>query len=559
VYGKIVESRFHYVAEEGAKEVKATVYDLQGNTESISWDVEPAVIVGDGPSVSILSITPSDTTPDPGETITLSVSTRNDGIAGTADIGMTVIDPSGDACDLQWKEAEYTVGETKTLVFLYEVPSETGWYKVISKSWNDCSGDCGSEQCCDPDTCECVGEQKAFIEEKSFIVGTYVSIPSVTPSDTTPDPGETITLSVSTWNDGSADTADIGMTVIDPSGDVCDLQWQEAEYTVGETKTLVFLYEVPSERGGYNVISKSWDACTGDCGSDQCCDPDTCECAGEQDGLTKLNAFDVVIPEGPDLTLTSEDISFSDFNPAVGEVITITAVIHNIGTENANKDVIVQFFDGDPATGGIQIGDDQVIGPIAAGGAKSTQIDCTVNSITNVYVKVDPYDDIKEMNEGNNVAHRLVSIAISPEVFIDTLNKIIAYQNEISAYVGDNSDEMLELAFIYAIPYPVQDKEKKEQLEEKIIKNIPKLEIEQEQQKFENFYIFLDDIKEGEVITFTPDEKGTKVKVGDNSEYLVEDVYFDIPYDKITLEKEAGKISLTRNSHNYKYYKYLSD
>ena len=129
-----------------------------------------------GTSVTILNITPSDTAPDPGDTITLSVSTRNDGDAGHADIGMSVIDPSGDVCDLQWKEGvDYAADQEITLEFSYTVPSETGWYGVISKSWDNCYGNCGDGQCCDPETCECSGMQGELQKENAFIVGVGLS------------------------------------------------------------------------------------------------------------------------------------------------------------------------------------------------------------------------------------------------------------------------------------------------------------------------------------------------------------------------------------------------
>ena len=161
-----------------------------------------------------------------------------------------------------------------------------------------------------------------------------------------------------------------------------------------------------------------------------------------------------------------------------------------------------------------------------------------------VYVADLGTDGTKEIVLGNGTSvyalSATISDALSPEANLDVLDEIISYQNKISEYVGDNSDEMFELAIIYATPYPLQNKEKKEQLEKELIENIPKLEIEQ--QELENFYSFLANIKEGEVITFTPDEEGTKVKVGNKPEYLVKGLYISIPYDKITIEKEEFRI-----------------
>jgi parallel beta-helix repeat protein len=109
--------------------------------------------------------------------------------------------------------------------------------------------------------------------------------------------------------------------------------------------------------------------------------------------------------ELPDLTLLSDDISFSNPSPAVGETVTITAIIHNIGTISAN-DVIVQFFDGDPDNSGTQIGVAQTIASITAGGTGTAQVDWTATAGSHdIYVIVDPYDDIPELDENNNEAH----------------------------------------------------------------------------------------------------------------------------------------------------------
>ena len=56
------------------------------------------------------------------------------------------------------------------------------------------------------------------------------------------------------------------------------------------------------------------------------------------------------------LSVTDADIAFSNNSPEHGEMVTITATIHNIGDADAS-DVKVLFFDGDPAESGIAIGE----------------------------------------------------------------------------------------------------------------------------------------------------------------------------------------------------------
>ena len=103
----------------------------------------------------------------------------------------------------------------------------------------------------------------------------------------------------------------------------------------------------------------------------------------------------------PDLTLSQSDITSSNPNPVQGEEVTIGAVIQNIGTADAS-DVIVQFLDN-----GVQIGSDQIISAINAGETESVQTDWTVTSGShNISIMVDPYDEIAESNEDNNVAYK---------------------------------------------------------------------------------------------------------------------------------------------------------
>ena len=116
----------------------------------------------------------------------------------------------------------------------------------------------------------------------------------------------------------------------------------------------------------------------------------------------------------PDLTLSPSDISFSNPNPAVGETVTITATIHNTGNADAT-DVVVQFFDGDPDNAGTQIGNDQTIAAINAGGTGTAHVDWTATAGSHdIYVIVDPYDDISESNENNNEAHKNCEVDVLP-------------------------------------------------------------------------------------------------------------------------------------------------
>jgi len=108
-----------------------------------------------------------------------------------------------------------------------------------------------------------------------------------------------------------------------------------------------------------------------------------------------------------------------------GNIATIFATIHNIGTTDAS-DVVVQFFDGDPTAGGVQIGSDQTISSVPAGGTESTEVSWDITGEVgshDIYVRVDPYNTIVESNENNNQASKQFPIpgvtCSDPKVVID--------------------------------------------------------------------------------------------------------------------------------------------
>ena len=91
----------------------------------------------------------------------------------------------------------------------------------------------------------------------------------------------------------------------------------------------------------------------------------------------------------PNLQLSS--ISLSKPMPREGEDVTVTALVANNGFEDASN-VIVRFYLGDPATGGVQIGTDQIIPLIALGSSAQASItqNFTGSGAKTVYAVVDP-------------------------------------------------------------------------------------------------------------------------------------------------------------------------
>jgi len=70
-------------------------------------------------------------------------------------------------------------------------------------------------------------------------------------------------------------------------------------------------------------------------------------------------------------------------------------------------DTVVRFYDGNPGSGGTQIGSDQHLSPAPASGTKSASVQWTASSGSHdIYVVVDPDSSIPESNETNNKAYK---------------------------------------------------------------------------------------------------------------------------------------------------------
>jgi len=111
----------------------------------------------------------------------------------------------------------------------------------------------------------------------------------------------------------------------------------------------------------------------------------------------------------PDLFIGDSDISFSNIHPMEGEIIDITAIIHNIGDVSV-KNVLVSFYDGDPFNGGILIGT-KAINFLDYDDQTEITIPWTTHSGSNkIYVVIDYNKLISELSETNNIAFNIVNI-----------------------------------------------------------------------------------------------------------------------------------------------------
>lgn len=138
-----------------------------------------------------------------------------------------------------------------------------------------------------------------------------------------------------------------------------------------------------------------------------------------QFGQADLMFMDYLI--GSDLAVNSGDIALSVPNPAPGQSVDISAVVHNIG-ELAATNVAVEFYDGDPGDSGVQIGSSQIVPDILPAGSNATvQVTWTVPSTTSnrtIYVVVDRALEQEDRNRANNTATKTV---LAPDLTISDM------------------------------------------------------------------------------------------------------------------------------------------
>ncbi len=160
---------------------------------------------------------------------------------------------------------------------------------------------------------------------------------------------------------------------------------------------------------------------------------------GEWSGWPSCGLHTVVFGGGSvsvDLTVSSGDITFDPSSPNEGQLVDISAVIHNNGATDAYP-VVVEFYDGDPDSGGIQIGLEQQVPHILVQGESAT-VNVTWDTTGegdnhDIYVVVDGNNIISETNEANNKAFRtLVVNGPFPPIHLEEGWNLVSFPHIVS-------------------------------------------------------------------------------------------------------------------------------
>jgi peptidoglycan hydrolase-like protein with peptidoglycan-binding domain len=144
-----------------------------------------------------------------------------------------------------------------------------------------------------------------------------------------------------------------------------------------------------------------------------------------------------VIMNATDLATYSRDIMFSNEAPMESELIGINTSIINLGVTSI-RNLPVQFFDGEPAEG-VHIGE-QLIDSILPFQEKLITITWnTTGGDHDIYVVVDPNNEIEETDEYNNKAFKTIFVQEAPDTEKPVIVSATASPDTIEANGADTT------------------------------------------------------------------------------------------------------------------------
>ncbi len=120
-----------------------------------------------------------------------------------------------------------------------------------------------------------------------------------------------------------------------------------------------------------------------------------------------------VLPNLPELAITSTDITFNPQPAFTGQYVTVTANVSNVLGRADAKNVSVAFFNGDPHNGGQWLGTTLI--NVTAGSTNSTSFSFVPTQLGtyDIFVWVNPSRNPSEYSYANNLASRQISVHLT--------------------------------------------------------------------------------------------------------------------------------------------------
>ena len=136
--------------------------------------------------------------------------------------------------------------------------------------------------------------------------------------------------------------------------------------------------------------------------------------------ITNADLYTLVYQLGGDLALATGSLQASPANPSPGPKANLFATVQNLG-DYAVSNVLVAFYQGDPARGGTAIGQTNLATLLAPGAAQTVTIPWTVPSTTSalpIYAVVDPNHQFPDIDLSNN---ELTNLFAEPDLEVQSL------------------------------------------------------------------------------------------------------------------------------------------
>jgi hypothetical protein len=111
----------------------------------------------------------------------------------------------------------------------------------------------------------------------------------------------------------------------------------------------------------------------------------------------------------PDFFINSSNIVLNDSDIQEGDAVLINVSVENIGYASASN-ILVQFYQGNPLEGGIQIGNNQTVNINNSGSIFASEVYSPDVGINEIYILIDQYDDFVELDENNNLGSKNISV-----------------------------------------------------------------------------------------------------------------------------------------------------
>ncbi len=139
----------------------------------------------------------------------------------------------------------------------------------------------------------------------------------------------------------------------------------------------------------------------------------------------------------PDLIVREEGIWFDDTFRVEGINVTVYANISNEGLSDAEDSFAVQFFLGDPGLGGEQLSSDIIVGSLDSFEIVTVNVTYPlVAGDNNVFVVVDPYDEVNETDTDNNVANNTLTVELYQYYYGGSKADIVLASDEASSFLN---------------------------------------------------------------------------------------------------------------------------